>query len=249
MGTREEIKIDLVYPLSTGSYWGNNELRYSLRSVEKHLKNYGNIYVIGEIPDWCADVRHVFAEDRYTKTKNIMSKLTTACKLPHVSDPFLYINDDHFLVQDEYADCYPNYAGQDKLKSILKEGNLYGKLVKHTMDSMGIGEDRFIYFDVHAPMLIYKSMFLEAMDSVDWTLGKDSLFPYGYVVKSLYGNFWDLPYTEFVDRKIGQSLTYDGYSAAVGNGPVFSMSDAAISYELVAYMEYLYPKRSLYERG
>lgn len=42
--------IDLVYILGSGSQWRNNELRFSLRSVQKNLKGYRNIYIVGENP-------------------------------------------------------------------------------------------------------------------------------------------------------------------------------------------------------
>ena len=38
-------KIDVVYVLGTGSKWHNNEIRFSLRALEKNLRDYRHIYV------------------------------------------------------------------------------------------------------------------------------------------------------------------------------------------------------------
>ena len=53
--------VDLVYPLNKlCSHWRNQELRYSLRSVEKFVKNYRNIYIIGDKPKYLnGEVAHI----------------------------------------------------------------------------------------------------------------------------------------------------------------------------------------------
>ncbi len=45
--------MDIVIALGTGSRWMDNELRYALRSIEKHLKGHtGRILLIGQRPKW-----------------------------------------------------------------------------------------------------------------------------------------------------------------------------------------------------
>ena len=41
----------------------DDELRYSLRSVEKHLKNFGKVYIIGNLPSFLKDVVHIPYDD------------------------------------------------------------------------------------------------------------------------------------------------------------------------------------------
>ncbi len=43
-------KIDLVYILGKGSKWSDNEIRFSLRSIEKYF-DYRKIFIIGEKPE------------------------------------------------------------------------------------------------------------------------------------------------------------------------------------------------------
>ena len=42
--------IDVVYILGDGSKWGNNEIKYSLRSLEKYGKNIRDVYICGNKP-------------------------------------------------------------------------------------------------------------------------------------------------------------------------------------------------------
>jgi hypothetical protein len=72
--------MDLVYVLGSGSRWGDNELRYSLRSVEKHLKGYNNVYLVGDKPDWVRNVTHIPKQDitvqrMFDKRKDFSSML------------------------------------------------------------------------------------------------------------------------------------------------------------------------------
>ena len=47
--------MDILYCIGEGSKWNNNELRYSLRSLEKFGKNVGNIYMVGYNPGFLSD--------------------------------------------------------------------------------------------------------------------------------------------------------------------------------------------------
>lgn len=43
---------DLIYITGGRSAWQDNELRYSLRSMQKYLTNMGNVFVVGTSPDF-----------------------------------------------------------------------------------------------------------------------------------------------------------------------------------------------------
>ena len=40
--------MDIVYIIGSGSKWQDNELRYSLRSIEKFGGNFGEVYIVGD---------------------------------------------------------------------------------------------------------------------------------------------------------------------------------------------------------
>jgi hypothetical protein len=86
--------IDVVYVLGTGSKWKNNELRFSLRAIEKNLTGYRDIYVIGENPGFLQNVIHIPYPDELPGNAdgNIARKVLRACREKKLSDNFLFIN-------------------------------------------------------------------------------------------------------------------------------------------------------------
>jgi hypothetical protein len=74
-------KIDVVYILGKGSTWSDNEIRFSLRSVDINLEHRG-VFIIGDKPDFIntKHLTHIPAEDIHTeKLKNALHKLKIAC--------------------------------------------------------------------------------------------------------------------------------------------------------------------------
>jgi len=57
--------MDIVYVLGSGSEWDDNEIRFSLRSVEKYLTGVGNVYIIGKKPNFLKDIIHRSVPDSY----------------------------------------------------------------------------------------------------------------------------------------------------------------------------------------
>src|SRR4051812_48140009 len=103
---------DIVIPLNNRSYQKNIELRYCLRSIEKHLSGVGNVFIVGHMPEWVTNVIYIpFEEDPRNRfrDRNIMLKVSEACKDSRVSDDFLMIHDDHFLLAGYDAGAFPYY--------------------------------------------------------------------------------------------------------------------------------------------
>lgn len=72
--------MDVVIPLGSGSRWQDNELRFCLRAVEKHLKGYDRIYIVGRKPDWIQNIEFIPYVEAHTRERNIMEKVRRACK-------------------------------------------------------------------------------------------------------------------------------------------------------------------------
>src|SRR5688500_13559340 len=95
----------IVIPLGHGSHWGNTELRYCLRSVEKHLTGYGDVIIIGEKPAWLRNVIHIPFDEgpapkSFEKERNIFNKIMVACNDDRVTDSFLFMPADHLMLQN-----------------------------------------------------------------------------------------------------------------------------------------------------
>jgi hypothetical protein len=226
--------MDLVYPLGTGSYWNNNELRFSLRSVEKYLTNVDKVWIIGILPDWLQNVTHITYTDHVGKPPdyNMMKKLARACQ-EDVSDDFIYMNDDHYLLSAYNANNFPNYY-HGTIEEYLKGRGLdgYGKRCRNTLKSLNGNSTN--YYDIHYPIQLNKKSFKElVVDAVDWNV------PHAYIIKSLYANSLQL-----------ESIPETDYKTNVIPPPeakVFSsfphMKDA-----VKVYLNQRFPEQSKYER-
>ena len=85
---------DIVIPCRPGA---NEELRYALRSL-KNLP-HRDVWIIGGIPDWVRDVRFYEYPRSTTKYETTAQHMVTACRHPEISDPFVLMNDDFYIMK------------------------------------------------------------------------------------------------------------------------------------------------------
>lgn len=183
-----EKAIDVVYVLGTGSRWDNNEIRFSLRSLEKNLKNMGRVFVVGECPNFLQNVIHIPANDEFNPNVNadgnIILKVLTACKDERLSEDFLFINDDHLVLKSMDANEVPpiHKGNMQKFPEEYWRLNYWRGRLKRTMETLVDLNLPCYHFDCHTPILFNKTAFPEVMTNFDF---KDGI---GLTMKSLYGN-------------------------------------------------------------
>lgn len=226
--------IDIVIPLGKGSVLKNFELRFCLRSIEKHLTGYRNIWIIGERPEWSQNVNHIPATDRYDiSDRNIMAKLTLAAEHPEISHDWIMFNDDHFLLAPFEAATFPYYYHQN-LDVYLKQRGIdaYGKRALATMKHLQDQNLPIKHFDIHTPILYNKELFLKFVSSLNWE--KQS-----YIIKSLYANSLKIEGTEEKDHKLTAPPN--------GNLKVFS-TYPHMKASVTRFLTEQFPQKSKYER-
>ncbi len=173
----------VVYPLGFGSRLKDFEIRMSIRSVEKNLSNVKDIWVVGQCPDWLK-VNHIPATDPFDiPDRNIMAKILKACDEPGISEDFLFMNDDHFLLKPFDAELFPYYYSEEMDNYIKRRGmDNYGKRANNVLQHLKEKGLPTKYFDTHTPIIYNKTKFKEIMSGVDWNK------PNAYLIKSLYAN-------------------------------------------------------------
>lgn len=193
----EIVLISVVYALGSKSRWQNNEIRFSLRSVEKHLKGFLDVWVVGERPDFLQNINHIPAIDHHdVPDRNIMEKIKKACEHPEISDPFLFFNDDHYLLADFQANKFPYYYDMPIQEKIDRRGyDGYGQRMQNTMKHLQFNGKPTKNFDVHTPILYRKQEFIDIVTQVDWEK------KHGFVIKSLYANSLNIEGTYLKDCK------------------------------------------------
>lgn len=238
---------DVVYVLGIGSRFYDLELRYSLRSIEKHLSDVGNVYIVGEQPWFEHNCIHIPAEDwSPCKEKNILGKIKVACNNHHISDTFLFFNDDHFLNQDYSADTFPNYfnSSLEGLMSRTNPQSTYKISVKNTIDEL-LNHNSTVYnYDCHTPIRYNRQSFVDINDKIDWDRER-----HGFVIKSLYGNLMNLDKVQFNDIKINDHRSVDQLVEQIKHSPVFSIGDTGLEGgQIQLLLQQLYPNKCKYEK-
>lgn len=152
--------MDVVYPLGTGSRWSNNELRYSLRSLEMYYPDIGNVYVVGNCPSWVAGVNVVGCLDLYGKDylRNALAKVMSVAVLRSASDSLLLMNDDMYLLREmaDFPHCHVGPFPSGSPKGYYPEADT--ATLKYLRVN-GVAEP--LNFAIHRPRVIDRNLFRE----------------------------------------------------------------------------------------
>jgi len=223
--------MDVFYPLKTnGSRHNNLELRYSLRSIEKNLSGFDRVFISTQyLPEWLTNVEHIQMRDDPMRVPdwNIKNKVYNAG-----TEDFLFLNDDHFILEPYNANTFPNYYHSTLDIYCRKRGkDGYGLRARNTLKWLQAHELKLLNFDIHYPIVYNLTKFREVMDLVPWD-NKN-----GFIVKSLYGNYWRLPGTYTHDNKV---------NSLPGKLPVFS-TYPHMKQSIFSYLEQKFPEKSRFE--
>lgn len=204
--------IDVVYALGTGSFKHDFEIRMSLRSIEKYLSGVRHVWIIGERPEWLQNINHLHAiETSKIPDTNIHSKIALACNWKEVSDEFLFMNDDHYLLSPFEAETFPYFFSGTMEQFVGTRSDGYGRRVKATLSHLKSKDLPTKYFDMHYPIRYNKAAYIQHVSTLPWDTAKD-----GYVIKSLYANSLKIEGTEQEDNKVNtippiKSIAFSSY--------------------------------------
>lgn len=234
--------IDVVYAVGNGSHWQDNELRYSLRSVEKYLTNYRKVYIVGHRPSLLNldSVIHIPFDDKHSHERNIMEKVKHACKYPGLSDQFLFMNDDHYLLTQFDAIRFPYYYSGTLDQKMIRARGAYSESVHNTLIALKRRRKPRNNFDVHTPIVLDKIRFPIAMDEVDWNKRN------GYVIKSLYCGMNRIKGIQIEDGKPLKEMSVHALDKWLSDRFVFSTPDK-VTNEMRSYLDYRFPDKSKFE--
>lgn len=232
--------VDVVIPLGNRSTQRNREVRYCLRSIEKHMSGVGNVFIVGDMPDLVQGVIHIpYEEDPRNRfrDRNIMGKMAAACNDPRVSDTFLMVHDDHFLFADYDAGAFPYYH-----MGPMNEGvGQYGKTKENTKSLLS-GYSPINNYDCHCPILFHKERFMRTVAIADWSKW------YGYCMKTLYCVMNGIEGEYMDDIKIRMPLLADEIKWSIAGRKWFSIGDRCFAPGgMWSVLNELYPNQSKYE--
>jgi hypothetical protein len=227
--------MDYVYICRTGD---NEELRYSLRSIEENAPE-GRVWVVGGKPDWYVG-DFIEVPDIHTKFNNINNCIEAAINHPELSEDFVMMNDDFFVLSK--VNSFPTFYG-GKLRDRKDEYSLialhspYTRLLIRTYNQLF---DAGIYdpldYDIHMPMVFNKEKL-------------KSLMPIPYLVRSIYGNMFSIGGTEVKDTKVYGTPGYEHRSHDVNDQsfPFVSTEDSSFEKLYEAVLKDKFNFKGIYE--
>lgn len=234
--------MDIVIPFKH-SINGDEELRYTLRSMEVHLFGAEHVWIIGDAPKWLYKAENLtiiphldlYPEEKF-RDRNMVNKLLTARSISDIPEVFLVGHDDNFILAPCDIDIWPWYhCGSD-----WKASGDYAKTVTNTRELLG---SRVNNYDVHAPHIMSKSR-MEVLKDVNWKI------EYGYCIKTLYCVRNNIDGEFCTDLKIRAQYDLPEIERRITAGRrFFSCHDMAFTPGVRQWLKLRFPNPSKYERA
>lgn len=154
---------DIVIPCRPGD---NEELRYALRS----LKNipHRDVWIIGGMPDWVRNVRFYEYPRSTTKYETTTQHVVTACTHPEISDPFILMNDDFYVMHPLRSLPILNRGTVARVIADYEQRGIQSSYVDGMRATLARleqhGHKNPLSFELHVPLTVHKKPMLTALD-------------------------------------------------------------------------------------
>ena len=225
---------DVVYFLKPEGL--NNELRYSLRSLEHNLPHRKVWFYGGQPGELIPDGRAPLIQTGRTRYDRVRNMVKAACENEEITENFWLFNDDFFILRPMEI-VPPWYSGtlQDRVHDIeTRRGrSAYAQKLCETIETLiaaGLPQRNYA---VHVPMLINKDKMLRTLER----------FPECPMFRALYGNANEIGGVDLPDVKIHRPDVPIAKEAAL-----VSTSDASFINGIVGkQIREMFPEKSRWE--
>ena len=221
--------LDVAYIVRNGD--DNEELRYSLRSLS-NLDFSGSVYIYGYKPEWVQNVSYTPTDQRKYASVNSLNNIVTACNDATLSDPFILMHDDFFIVEP-VGEILPKHRGtyQEMLAGGVK--TYHQQRMKKTLSFLNSHRLGTYCYELHMPFIIHKQPFLEIVKLNRLT---------GINKMSVYGNYHKMGGSKVQDVKVKSS-------DKIPEGPYISTAEKTFAtIKAGEHIRNLFPRKSNYEK-
>jgi hypothetical protein len=226
--------MDVVYTCRPGK---NEELRYSIRSVQKNASFVRDVWVVGDKPDWYSG-KFLDVAQTSNAFQNVRTNLKTIIDNFDISEDFVFMNDDFFIVKK--IDSVPTYyngllSDRSRRHTELAGMNYYANFLMRSDQALrryGIKEP--LNYELHVPIVFNKTMLLETIDKQ-------------FSIRSCYGNIHNIGGKEIRDVKIYTNPRFAEDSSSIDNDTPFVSTDDESFRKMGDIIKDMFPDRSSYE--
>lgn len=233
-------KYDIVYFLKQSRR--NEELRYSLRSVEMNWK-YNDVWFYGGCPEGLKPDHYIpVNQTAPSKWQRVRNMIYEACKNNDITEDFWLFNDDFFILKpkDENMPAQYNRTLEDRIEKIEKRHggpDEYTRRLRHLVKTLKTASKPTLDYAVHKPILINRKRMREVLDK----------FPDEPMTRALYGNYWEIGGVSRHDMKI-KIMNYKKMPIVMREWDFLSTSDVSFeSGNVGRYLRDRFKEKSRFE--
>ena len=229
--------MDFVYICRDGE---NEELRYSIRSVLLSFPE-AKVWVVGGKPKWYSG-NHVFLEQDNNKYVNAVNNLKAVCNTPDISDNFILMNDDFFIIKKiETVEQFYNGLLSEKIDKFIKitGSSMYiQKLITTNNKLNKLGFTKPLDYELHVPMPMHKAGLLYILNEYPECLWR-----------SMYGNLFNVGGNQMEDVKVYKNKRHAARSAQITKNSIYlSTEDTGLTIMVDNIFKELLTNPSPYEQ-
>ena len=187
---------------------GGEEIRYAIRSWEKHMKDDFEIVIVGDKPAWftgghipCKPIRGM----TFARAFDIALKLELAVNSPLISEQFIYTYDDIYLIDDCMLKDFEIIRAIGILKPETKASATWQRLLDATKKLLPTP----VYnYETHCPRVFKKEWLARILKA--YNLMRNAL-----LVSTLYYNeFYEKPEEVLIEHNTFKAGIYERMNMA-----------------------------------
>lgn len=176
------------------------ELRISLRTLEKYAKNMERVFIVGKRPAFIQNVLHIPCGDPYQPSNNHFLKVFAAID-GGISDNFLLMNDDFYMMKPFDVEKYP-YFVRGKM-DLIEKPSTYQKMLNNTLNYLkSKGYKDVWHYGCHCPIIYNKENFLQLKHIFESVRNQ----VVGLSPRILYGNMFVKKHVIIQDPKMHEDV-------------------------------------------
>jgi hypothetical protein len=180
--------MDVVYICRNGE---NEELRYSIRSVEKNLP-HANIWVVGGKPKWY-NGKYIQVTQNRSKFQNAKANMKAISKSEEISEDFVLMNDDFFILKPvKKIEYYYGGSLVEKIKyyEATYSSSTYTNMLKRSLETLRVsGIDNPKDYAIHVPFIMNRVKLQEILPlDISWRLAYGNIHGVGGKIVKTFGD-------------------------------------------------------------
>lgn len=152
---------DIVYPVRPGDL--NEELRFSLRSLEAHFPEHGTVWIVGYKPAWLTGVEYIPGNRSPSPRANVYQNVLAAVRHPDVAEDVVVFNDDFFVTSPvaevplAYRSTLAEHLNLPRLRATAGKSWWRESLLTTQVCLQALGYAEPLSYELHVPFPISKS--------------------------------------------------------------------------------------------